>query len=415
MGAAQRGILVFIVILVVAALGCWAIPAFLASQEIAMALPVIQLPGEVLNKDFPVLGQLTNTIVALVIVDIVVLLIAFAVRNPKMVPGRFQSLIELITDYLYGMAKQVAGVQHAGRIFPFVATIFLMVLISNWLGLVPGVDSIGIMHCAAEGQKGYPIASLSGGELEAPFDGAFARLKVTKALDAGTLATLDDYHACEAKWFGITEHGEADAAEENHEDDTAVAATVDHADADGGDTTATNADVDHNDNSGHAAEEAHHGNPDLLVVTPFVRGASTDINFTIALALLSVFSAQLFGVQALGVAYFYKFINLPALGNAGKNPMGIMDFAVGILELISEISKIISFAFRLLGNLFAGLVLFVVIPFLVATVLPVVIYALELFVGIIQAFVFFMLTLVFARLAMEGHGHDEEHEEGHAH
>ena len=104
---------------------------------------------------------------------------------------------------------------------------------------------------------------------------------------------------------------------------------------------------------------------------------------------------------------------MPALGNAGKNPMGIMDFGVGILEIISELSKIISFSFRLLANIFAGQILLFVIPFLVATMLPGAIYGLELFVGVIQAFVFFMLTLVFSKLAMEGHGDD--HEEEHAH
>lgn len=429
MSAAQRGLTIFVVVLIMAAVFCWAIPSkILPGQGIAMALPVIQLPGEVLSKDFPVLGELTNTIVALVIVDILVLLIAFRLRSPAVIPGRFQSLIELITDYLYGMTKQVAGVQHAGKIFPLVGTIFLVVLLSNWLGLLPGVDSIGLMHCAEEGKKGYPITSLfNGDEPEAPFDGVWAKLKVTKTLDAGTVASLEDYHACEAKWFGITEH---EGAEEEHavestepgaeSTETGEAGTegTEESEAD----TEAAADEEHGEEATEGIEgtaaavaEAHVANPDLLVVTPFVRGASTDINFTLALALISVFSAQYFGVQALGVAYFYKFINLPALGNAGKNPMGLMDFGVGILELISEISKIISFSFRLLGNLFAGLVLFVVIPFLVATLLPVAIYGLEMFVGIIQAFVFFMLTLVFARLAMEGHGGHDEHEEEHAH
>ncbi|MBN1565162.1 MAG: F0F1 ATP synthase subunit A, partial [Anaerolineae bacterium] len=117
---------------------------------------------------------------------------------------------------------------------------------------------------------------------------------------------------------------------------------------------------------------------------------------------------QVFGVQALGISYFAKFINTPALGNMDKNPMGAMDFVVGLLEIISELAKIVSFGFRLFGNIFAGQVLLFVMTFLVATLLPAIFYGLELFVGLIQAFVFAMLLLVFSTMAMAGHGHDDE-------
>jgi F-type H+-transporting ATPase subunit a len=111
------------------------------------------------------------------------------------------------------------------------------------------------------------------------------------------------------------------------------------------------------------------------------------------------------------VRYFAKFINTPALENAGKNPMGIMDFGIGFLEMISEISRIISFGFRLFGNIFAGQVLLFLIPFLAGALLPLAIYGFEMFVGVIQAFVFAMLLLVFASMAMAGHGdHEEQHE-----
>jgi F-type H+-transporting ATPase subunit a len=79
-----------------------------------------------------------------------------------------------------------------------------------------------------------------------------------------------------------------------------------------------------------------------------------------------------------------------------------------LLEIVAELSKVLSFGFRLFGNIFAGQVLLFVIPFLVAWIVPTAVYGLELFVGLIQAFVFAMLLLVFSAMAMEGHGHEED-------
>jgi F-type H+-transporting ATPase subunit a len=92
-----------------------------------------------------------------------------------------------------------------------------------------------------------------------------------------------------------------------------------------------------------------------------------------------------------------------------------MDFLVGLLELISELSKILSFAFRLFGNMFAGVVLGAIVASLLGafSILPAMITMFELFVGVIQAFVFGMLTMVFMAQATQGHG-GEEHEEAHA-
>jgi F-type H+-transporting ATPase subunit a len=92
--------------------------------------------------------------------------------------------------------------------------------------------------------------------------------------------------------------------------------------------------------------------------------------------------------------------------------MGLMDFGVGLFEIVSEVAKMISLAFRLFGNIFAGQLLLFIITFLVATLLPVAVYGLEFAVGFIQALVFGMLTLVFSAQAMVSHDHDE-HEEAH--
>lgn len=126
---------------------------------------------------------------------------------------------------------------------------------------------------------------------------------------------------------------------------------------------------------------------------PFFRPGTADINMTIALALISVSLTQVYGLRFTGLSYLKKYFNF-------SSP--IM-FYVGILELVSEFAKIISFAFRLFGNIFAGEVLLVVISALTLVLIPVPFYGLEVFVGFIQALVFAMLTLVFFKAATDHH------------
>ena len=149
------------------------------------------------------------------------------------------------------------------------------------------------------------------------------------------------------------------------------------------------------------------------VLVPFFRGVSVDLNFTISLALISVVMIQVVGFRAQGFSYLSKFFNFTTMF---KVPFfGAMDFLVGLLELISEFSKILSFAFRLFGNMFAGIVLVAIVAGMLGkiTILPSMIMMFELFVGIIQAFVFGMLTMVFMAQATQGHAHEEAHEEAH--
>jgi F-type H+-transporting ATPase subunit a len=151
----------------------------------------------------------------------------------------------------------------------------------------------------------------------------------------------------------------------------------------------------------HAEEEGG-----LYVVTPFIRAAATDINVPLGLAVVSFVTIQVFGAMGLRWGYLAKFINTPGLAKGG---MGIMDFGVGLFELVLEPVKIISLTFRLLGNIFGGGILLAVVSSLVAFLVPVGLYLFELFVGAIQAYVFAMLTLVFSAMAMAGHGGDEHH------
>jgi F-type H+-transporting ATPase subunit a len=142
-------------------------------------------------------------------------------------------------------------------------------------------------------------------------------------------------------------------------------------------------------------------------VIPFVRVASTDLNFTIALAIISVVVTQVIGVRAQGASYFTKFFNTKTLFTV---PMfGVVNFLVGFLELILEFAKILSFGFRLFGNIFAGSILLFVVGTLVPVFAQSGVLLFEWFVGIIQAIVFGLLTLIFMSLATVGHGEEEEH------
>ncbi len=148
-------------------------------------------------------------------------------------------------------------------------------------------------------------------------------------------------------------------------------------------------------------------------ITPFVRGPATDLSLTFALAIMAIVLVQAYGVWAQGPAYFEKFINISALGNLGKKPLGAIDFIVGLIEIISEIGKIVSLAFRLFGNLFAGGVALMAISFLVAVLVPGIIFGLEVIIGSVQALVFAVLFVVFAVQAMESHHGGDAH--GHEH
>ncbi len=288
--------------------------------------PHVQLPAEPLSHTplftLPVIGDfyLTNTLVALVLVDIILLLLAFSIRQQVKSGGKqmlkgIGGAVEALLEALYGMTESTAG-KWAKAIFPYFATIMLMVLVANWMELIPGVDSIGFLEKSAHGFA---------------HSGPFL-----------------------------------------------------------------------------IKQEAAHG--EGFVVVPWVRVVSTDLNFTVALALISVFMTQVIGVRAQGLAYFTKFLNTGTLFN--KPIFGAIDFGVGLLELVSEFSKILSFAFRLFGNIFAGSVMLFVIGALVPVFAQSLVLLLEAFVGIIQALVFGMLTMTFMAQATQGHG--EHHEEAHA-
>lgn len=288
--------------------------------------PHIQVAPEILSAEplftLPVIGDfyLSNTIVAMLLMDVVIILVALAVRNGSrkngMVPKGLAGGFEMLVEMLYNLTESTAG-KYAKKVFPWFATIMIVVLFANLVKLVPGFETIGLLH---HSEHGYEIQALGG------------------------------------NWFTVLN------------------------------------------------KEAHEGG---YVVTPFARALSTDLNFTAALALISVLMTQVIGVQAQGIGYFSKFLNFKTVF---KKPFfGFMDLLVGLLETISEFSKILSFAFRLFGNMFAGMVLLALIGVMIPVFVPSMIMMFELFIGAIQAFVFGMLTMVFMAQATQGHGGEEEH------
>jgi len=143
----------------------------------------------------------------------------------------------------------------------------------------------------------------------------------------------------------------------------------------------------------------HEGHMEAI---PLFRSMNADVNMTLAIALIAIVAVQTYGVWELGTrSYLSKFIVAP-----WRNPMGTF---LGVLELIGEIARIISFTFRLFGNIFAGEVLLIVISYLVPYIAPIPFLGMELFVGLIQGFVFALLTTVFLKIAVTKHEEHEEH------
>jgi F-type H+-transporting ATPase subunit a len=260
-------------------------------------------------------------------------------------PGNFwQNFAETVIELLYNLIEDVAGSKWARLFSPTVMTIFLFIIVSNWMGILPLYGSIGVLEHPHEG-SGYEVQEFMPGV---------------------SIMTRDK--------VGVSEEQGGHQEEQSSQEE------------------------------GEGSHEEGQG----YVLVPFFRSAATDLNTTLALAVVSVLLTQYFGVKALGLGYFNKFINV--VGFKEGVFMGLIELVVGGLETISECVKILSFAFRLFGNIFAGEVLLSVVAFLFPYAISLPFYGLELFVGFVQALVFMMLTLVFMSMATMGHGsHGEEH------
>jgi F-type H+-transporting ATPase subunit a len=161
---------------------------------------------------------------------------------------------------------------------------------------------------------------------------------------------------------------------------------------------------------------------------PLLRGANTDINLPLALAIIAFTTTWFFGFKASGLRFLGQFFQFSKFGRGikeifkgnvksglGNIGFGIIDIFVGFLELISNLIRLVSFTFRLFGNMTAGEILLLTISFLVPWGLSIVFYGLEMLVGFVQALAFSMLTLIFTAIAVAGHEQQEGHEEQESH
>lgn len=337
-------------------------------------LPVIQLPGEIYpgTASIPLLGGITNTFVATLVTYAIVIIMVLALRarsrTPDEVPTGYYNFFEFLIEGTYNFAKGIAGAK-VRDFYPYFMTFLMVILIANWLELVPTVDSVGIWENLAHFHAVEEAEVIAAEEGLSPAEEEELVHEIEHDLDEQNIGDLRIPHE---SFAGLL----------------------------------LRADGNVEGNSGFLGLNEDPERADWTIV-PFLRAPATDLNFTLALSLVSMFMVQYYGFKYLGASYIRKFFTLP-INEIAKNPIRALDPAVGILEFVSELAKVLSFAFRLLGNIFAGQVLLFVMAFLLP-VANVAFFGLELFVGLIQAIVFALLTLVFMASASEHHGAEDEH------
>ncbi len=320
--------------------------------------------------------NVTNTIITSWIVVIIMIAIVYlGTRRRDLVPSGFQNLFEAALEAFYNLVVRIAGEKNGRRFFPVVATIFFFVLASNWLSLLPVFSVIGLVK---EEEHGF----------------------VMEQADVGPVPV---------SWVGLSGPGNLS-----------------------GDT------IDEDDPDAHERLEEEQDKGNLVgELIPLFRGPNTDLNTPLALAIVSAIAVESWGLASLGIGYGRKFFRLAGVTEALRGAVsfvggairlsfsrmmdglvqalsGFAEVFVGVLELISEAVRLISFTFRLFGNMFAGEVVILMFTFLTPLIVTILFYGLELFVGIIQAFIFAILTLVFGLIAVahgEAHTAEEEHGE----
>ncbi len=399
--------------------------------------PEIVVPAESLFQLGPL--HVTNTLLtAWFVMAFLVVFTFIGTRSMKVMPSGLQNFIEGIVGFVVDQVVDIAGEANGRRFFMVTATFFLFIVVSNWAGLLPFFNAIGKTEDVGH-EIFAQIASTSPTKLTLGPDGTYTashKFGGAKSDKSGGVVltkngaktieftvrtgdtpgeTLDRYMVFLAQYFaGYSPKQPVDAAgPANPLDVKAAFALLGTTDAQGSAARAprlvTEAPTEHGEQLvkspalGSAfGGVSFTGSPKLTLVVPFFRSVFSDVNNTIALGICSFLIVEFWGFQSLGFGYLKKFFNF-------SSPIGAF---VGVLELLSEFIRIISFAFRLFGNIFAGEVLVLMLTFLMPFLFVDIIYGLELFVGFIQAAVFALLTLVFAVMAVEHHG-EEEHQEGH--
>jgi F-type H+-transporting ATPase subunit a len=322
--------------------------------------PIIEIHGEPLIHIAGSAGSIfdfsiTNTLLTAWIITALLIVICFVItRRISMIPSGWYNALEALIEVIDNFVTGIAGQTNGRRFFPLIATLFIYIAFANWLSLTPIFNTIGgfVPLSSQESQFSEHAVVFNGGGLKLINPGAdFVKIEATDC------ATGSEGDACRQE-------------------------AIDK-----------------------ATQEHTSGGERLGVLYPFLRGINTDLMTPLSFALVAMLTIQYWGMTTLGpLRYISKFVNF-------SSPI---NFFVGFLETIAEFAKVISFSFRLFGNMLAGEILLLVMTFLIAVASPllVVFYGLELFVGAIQAFVFGALTLVFAMSAITSHDEHEHAEEG---
>jgi len=341
--------------------------------------PIIEIKPE---RVFDIGGfKVTNTILTgWVMVIVISLVTVLGTRKLSIIPSGFQNLFESLVEGFGNIVSNVAGEKNGRRFFPLVFSFFLYILLCNWVALTPIFNVIGVTDNVTEHFEH---------EAELRPDTVVEETEVRGWImsDKGGFTIVPLFKKVELIQVEVPEGTTNRQLVEMLETEA-------------------------HDKLGRDMREDEF----VGFVAPFLRGVNTDVNATFSYALWSAIFVEAWGIATLGLfGYGSKFFNFKTLLK-GDIVNGIIDLFVGLLELVSELSRLISFTFRLFGNIFAGEVLLFMMSFLVPFLIVDIFYGLELFVGLIQAFVFSMLTLVFAVMAITGHGdHGDEHGHGEEH
>ena len=228
--------------------------------------------------------RITNSILDTLLVDGLLIALLIAINKKiAVIPGKLQNLMEIAIEAFYGIVESVAQ-DRASKIFPYLMSFFLFILLANWTGLIPGISAIGL-------------------------------------------------------------------------------------------------------------KEGHN-------IIPFFRPATSDLNTTLALALISLVATHVMSIRTTGIKdYVSRYISL--------NPLNLY---IGILEAVGEVVKVVSLSFRLFGNIFAGEIVLGTVSTIFAVLFPLPFLMLEVVVGLVQALVFSMLTMAFMAVLTTPHHHEEAKE-----
>jgi F-type H+-transporting ATPase subunit a len=364
--------------------------------------PIIEIKAETITDIGPF--PLVNTFVASTTVVIFLIAVALlATRNISLIPGKLQNLVEAVTEAMLNTCINTAGEKNGRRFFPVIMTIFTFIWIANWMALLPFFNAIGSVEkvSAEDFHKQAAVMSQSVGirlikpnqkalEFNVDPSACGAYDTTTGPKPPGSGAKLD---SCVKGQRALAITDKLAKSESIHAGDPAGCA-------------GSPGDASHDaclvDLSNKAIDALHSNGKELGVLVPYFRSMNTDINSPLSIAIVAVMFIEFWGITSLGFfRYATKFLNV-------SSPI---NFIVGLIEFVAEVARLISFTFRLFGNMLAGEILLLMMIFLIPFVLALPFYALEVFVGVIQAFVFALLTLVFGALASTGHeGHDDHPE-----